>query len=62
MLHHLHILYQVYPHLYFEAMANSTYDNMWQQAMGELSEQLHVEGVDDGDDGEGGGSNQVSSK
>lgn len=36
-------------------MANSTYDNMWQTAMGELSEQLHVEGVDDGDDGDGGG-------
>lgn len=28
---------------------------MWQTAMGELSEQLHVEGVDDGDDGDGGG-------
>ena len=28
-------------------MANSTYDNLWQQAMGELGEQLHVEGVDD---------------
>jgi len=43
-------------------MANSTYDNMWQQAMGELSEQLHVEGVDDGDDGGdgGGGGNSVS--
>ena len=42
-------------------MANSTYDNMWQQAMGELSEQLHVEGVDDGDEGgEGGGGNSVS--
>lgn len=43
-------------------MANSTYDNMWQQAMGELSEQLHVEGVDDGDDGAdgGGGGNSVS--
>lgn len=39
----------------WDRMANSTYDNMWQQAMGELSEQLHVEGVDDGEDGEGGG-------
>lgn len=28
-------------------MANSTYDAMWHDAMGELSEQLHVEGVDD---------------
>jgi hypothetical protein len=34
-------------------MANATYDNMWQQAMGELSEQLNVEGVDDAaDDGQ----------
>ena len=40
-------------------MANSTYDNLWQQAMGELSEQLHVEGVDDGEDGDGGGQNEV---
>jgi hypothetical protein len=40
-------------------MANSTYDNMWQTAMGELSEQLHVEGVDDGDDGLDGG-NEVT--
>jgi hypothetical protein len=39
-------------------MANSTYDNLWQQAMGELSEQLHVEGVDDGED-EGDGKNEV---
>ena len=28
-------------------MANATYDNIWQEAIGELSEQLHVEGVDD---------------
>ena len=34
-------------------MANATYDNLWQQAMGELSEQLHVEGVDDNEE-EGG--------
>lgn len=40
-------------------MANSTYDNLWQTAMGELSEQLHVEGVDDGEDGMDGG-NEVS--
>jgi hypothetical protein len=33
-------------------MANSTYDNLWQQAMGELGEQLHVEGVDDENDEE----------
>eukprot|EP01038_Epipyxis_sp_PR26KG_P004068 gene4068-5812_t len=32
-------------------MANATYDNMWQQAMGELSEQLNVEGVEDEEDG-----------
>lgn len=31
-------------------MANATYDNLWQQAIGELSEQLHVEGVDDEND------------
>ena len=40
-------------------MANSTYDNLWQQAMGELSEQLHVEGVDDGEDGMDGGGHEV---
>ena len=28
-------------------MANATYDGIWRDAMGELSEQLHVEGVDD---------------
>lgn len=28
-------------------MANATYDAMWRDAMGELGEQLHVEGVDD---------------
>lgn len=33
-------------------MANATYDNLWQQAMGELSEQLNVEGVEEGEDGE----------
>jgi hypothetical protein len=32
-------------------MATATYDNLWNQAMGELSEQLHVEGVDDEGDG-----------
>lgn len=31
-------------------MAHSTYDNMWQEAMGELGEQLHVEGVEDEED------------
>ena len=31
-------------------MANATYDALWQQAIGELGEQLHVEGADDGDD------------
>lgn len=30
-------------------MANATYDTLWQQAMAELGEQLHVEGVDEGD-------------
>ena len=35
-------------------MANATFDAMWQDAMGDLGEQLHVEGVD-GDDDEGGG-------
>lgn len=28
-------------------MANATYDNLWREAIGELGEQLHVEGVDD---------------
>ena len=32
-------------------MANTTYDSMWHEAMGELNEQLHVEGVDDLGDG-----------
>ena len=27
-------------------MANATFDQMWNEAMGELDEQLHVEGVD----------------
>ena len=31
-------------------MANATYDALWQSAMGELSEQLNVEGIEDGDD------------
>ncbi len=35
-------------------MANATYDALWQEAVGELGEQLHVEGADDGED-EGGG-------
>ena len=30
-----------------KSMANATYDNLWQQAVDELSEQLHVEGVDE---------------
>ena len=41
-------------------MANATYDNLWQTAMGELSEQLHVEGVDDGEDDLDGGGHEVS--
>lgn len=40
-------------------MANTTYDNLWQTAMGELSEQLHVEGVDDGSEDGGGGGHEV---
>lgn len=32
---------------YLKNMANATYDNLWQQAVDELSEQLHVEGVDE---------------
>jgi hypothetical protein len=28
-------------------MANAMYDAIWQQAMGELSEQLNVEGAED---------------
>ncbi|RYH28489.1 hypothetical protein EON65_12030 [archaeon] len=31
-------------------MANATYDVLWQQAIGELGEQLHVEGADEEDD------------
>lgn len=27
-------------------MANVSFDSMWQEAMAELGEQLHVEGVD----------------
>ena len=26
-------------------MANATYDSMWQEAIGELNEQLHIEGA-----------------
>ena len=32
-------------------MANASYDTLWQDAMGELHEQLHVEGVEDEDAG-----------
>jgi hypothetical protein len=35
-------------------MANATYDNLWQQAVAELSEQLNVEGADDEQQEEGG--------
>ena len=35
-------------------MATSTYDNLWNEAMGELSEQLHVEGVDEVEENTGG--------
>lgn len=31
-------------------MANAMYDAMWQEAMGDLSEQLNVEGAEDLDD------------
>eukprot|EP00604_Paraphysomonas_vestita_P001379 CAMPEP_0174818202 /NCGR_PEP_ID=MMETSP1107-20130205/836_1 /TAXON_ID=36770 /ORGANISM="Paraphysomonas vestita, Strain GFlagA" /LENGTH=459 /DNA_ID=CAMNT_0016029731 /DNA_START=64 /DNA_END=1444 /DNA_ORIENTATION=- len=32
-------------------MANASYDLMWQDAMADLNEQLHVEGIDEEDDG-----------
>lgn len=32
-------------------MANATYDNLWQQAIEELEEQLHVEGAEDDNEG-----------
>lgn len=40
-------------------MANATYEFMWREAMGDLNEQLNVEGVED-NDGPGGlvGENQ----
>ena len=41
-------------------MANATYDNMWQQAMGELSEQLNVEGVEENEDAGQQNSNVIS--
>lgn len=31
-------------------MANATYDTLWQQAIAELGEQLHVEGADEEED------------
>jgi hypothetical protein len=34
-------------------MANATYEHMWREAMGDLNEQLNVEGVED-NDGPGG--------
>lgn len=34
-------------------MANATYEHMWREAMGDLNEQLNVEGVED-NDGTGG--------
>lgn len=34
-------------------MANASYDSMWQEAMGDLHEQLHVEGVAEDEDGGG---------
>jgi hypothetical protein len=34
-------------------MANATYEHMWREAMGDLNEQLNVEGVED-HDGPGG--------
>jgi hypothetical protein len=34
-------------------MANATYEHMWREAMGDLNEQLNVEGVED-HDGQGG--------
>jgi hypothetical protein len=41
-------------------MANATYDNLWQQAISELSEQLNVEGADDEDDNGSGDKSDVS--
>jgi hypothetical protein len=32
-------------------MSNSTYEGAWHEAMEELEEQLHVEGVDDENEG-----------
>lgn len=40
-------------------MANVTYDALWQQAMGELSEQLHVEGAEDDENLEAEGAPKV---
>lgn len=40
-------------------MANVTYDSLWQQAIGELGEQLHVEGADEDDLIEEGGPGKV---
>mmetsp|Transcript_22524 Transcript_22524/g.32908 ORF Transcript_22524/g.32908 Transcript_22524/m.32908 type:complete len:897 (-) Transcript_22524:73-2763(-) len=34
-------------------MANASYDIMWQDAMADLNEQLHVEGIDEDDDEDG---------
>ena len=34
-------------------MANASFDNMWQEAMSSLSEQLHVEGVEEEEEGQG---------
>ena len=36
-------------------MSNSTYEIMWRDAMGELEEQLNVEGVEDDEQGGGDG-------
>jgi hypothetical protein len=35
-------------------MATQTYDTMWSEAMGELGEQLEIEGVGDDEGGDGG--------
>lgn len=41
-------------------MSNATYDALWQQAISELDEQLHVEGADDGEVTEEGALQTVS--
>lgn len=41
------VRYILFNNLRYLIMANITYDNIWHDALGELGEQLHIEGVDD---------------